>query len=112
VLSTGCACLAQSAGKSAGVLSKAGGGTGDNDRTVKLDGRLFEAPAGLVGMKVVLRFENYDRIEVFLDDTSKGFLRDLNQEVNSRIKRENTDPVSPQATGGALFEKLNTKAGT
>jgi hypothetical protein len=32
---------------------------------VKLDGRLFEAPAGLVGMKVILRFENYDRIEVF-----------------------------------------------
>ena len=37
----------------------------NNDRTVKLDGRLFEAPTGLVGMQVVLRFESYDRIEVF-----------------------------------------------
>jgi hypothetical protein len=42
------------------------------------------------GMKVVLRFENYDRIEVFLDDQSKGFLRDLDQGVNSRIKRDGT----------------------
>jgi hypothetical protein len=64
--------------------------TVNNDRTVKLDGRLFEAPAGLVGMKVILRFENYDRIEVFLDDQSKGFLRDLDQGVNSRIKRDGT----------------------
>jgi hypothetical protein len=78
--------------------------TVNNDRTVKLDGRLFEAPAGLVGMKVILRFENYDRIEVFLDDQSKGFLRDLDQGVNSRIKRDGTGPVMPPASG-ELFLK-------
>jgi putative transposase len=83
-----------------------------NDRTVKLVGRLYEAPAGLVGMKVILRFENYDRIEVFLDDQSKGFLRDLDQGVNSRIKRDSTGPVIPSASGGTLFEKLGTKAGS
>jgi putative transposase len=86
--------------------------TVNNDRTVKLDGRLFEAPAGLVGMKVILRFENYDRIEVFLDDQSKGFLRDLDQGVNSRIKRDGTGPVMPPASGGTLFEKLGSKAGS
>jgi putative transposase len=84
--------------------------TVNNDRTVKLDGRLYEAPSGLVGMKVVLRFENYDRIEVFLDDQSKGFLRDLDQGVNSRIKRDG--PVMPPASGGTLFEKLGSKAGS
>jgi hypothetical protein len=52
-----------------------------------------------VGMKVILRFENYDRIEVFLDDQSKGFLRDLDQGVNSRIKRDSTGPVIPSASG-------------
>jgi hypothetical protein len=36
--------------------------------------RLYEAPSGLVGMKVILRFENYDRIEVFLDEKVKGIL--------------------------------------
>jgi hypothetical protein len=66
--------------------------------------------SGLVGMKVILRFENYDRIEVFLDDQSKGFLRDLDQGVNSRIKRDG--PVMPPASGGTLFEKLGSKAGS
>jgi putative transposase len=82
----------------------------NNDRTVKLDGRLYEAPAGLIGSEVVLRFENYDRIEVFLDDESKGFLKILNQEVNSRVKRvaENTDRKAPG--GGTLFEQIR-KAG-
>lgn len=86
--------------------------TVNNDRTVKLNGRLFEAPAGLVGMKVILRFEKYDRIEVFLDDKSRGFLKELDPEVNSRIRRNSPESVSPQTTGGALFEKLNIKAGS
>ena len=77
----------------------------NNDRTVKLNGRLFEAPVGLVGMQVVLRFEDYDNIEVYLDDQSKGFLRPLNQVVNSRVKRE-TDitQTSSVPSGGKLFE--------
>jgi putative transposase len=76
------------------------------DRTVQLNSRLYEAPAGLAGMKVVLRYEEPDRIEVFVDDSSKGFLKDLNQEVNSRVKRDNksTDtPALPPVTGGKLF---------
>ena len=77
----------------------------NKDRTVQLSGRLYEAPAGLVGMKVVLRYEDTDRIEVFVDDMSRGFLKDLNQEVNSRIKREHSDPTGPTVTGGQLFER-------
>ncbi|MBN1601317.1 MAG: DDE-type integrase/transposase/recombinase [Chitinispirillaceae bacterium] len=82
----------------------------NNDRTVKLDGRLFEAPVGLIGSEVVLRFENYDRIEVFVDDESKGFLRALDQEVNSRIKREQEKPEGNTLAGGSLFENYR-KAG-
>lgn len=83
----------------------------NKDRTVQLDGRLFEAPTGLIGSEVVLRFENYDRIEVFLDDTSKGYLRLLDPAVNSRVKRmqEKTSEQHP-AAGGTLFEKFK-KAG-
>lgn len=79
--------------------------TVNNDRTVQLHGRLYEAPKGLVGMKVVLRFENYDRIEVFVDDSSRGFLRDLDQEINSRVKRSVTPPPVLPVTGGKLFEQ-------
>ena len=75
---------------------------------MQLNGRLYEAPVGLVGMKVVLRYEESDRIEVFIDDKSRGFLKDLNQEVNSRVNRDlPAQPEAPSVTGGKLFE-LNT----
>jgi putative transposase len=60
----------------------------NNDRTVRLDGLLFEAPAGLIGQQVTLRFENYDRIEVFTDEVSRGFLKKLDVQINSRVKRD------------------------
>jgi len=75
----------------------------NNDRTVKLDGRVFEAPTGLVGLNVVLRYENYDRIEVFVDESPKGFLKPLNQEVNSRVGRERD--TTAVTSGGRLFER-------
>ena len=77
----------------------------NKDRTVQLFGKMYEAPAGLVGMKIILRFEELDRIEVFVDDSSKGFLRDLNQEVNSRVKRAPSMPGILPFTGGQLFER-------
>ncbi len=79
--------------------------TVNNDRTVRLGGRLFEAPTGLVGMQVTLRFESYERIEVFVDETSKGFLKILDVHVNSRVKRE---VAQPSFSGGSLFEQGGT----
>lgn len=81
----------------------------NNDRTIQLNGNLFEAPAGLVGMKVTLRYQETDRIEVFLDGQSRGFLKNLNQEVNSRMKRAHDTQSVPMVSGGRLFER---KAGT
>ena len=74
----------------------------NNDRSVKLDGKTFEAPTGLVGMQVTLRFENYDRIEVFVDEVSRGFLKPLDVHVNSRVGRERSDVISTPS-GGQLF---------
>lgn len=84
--------------------------TVNKDRTVRLNGRLYEAPSGLTGMKVILRFENYDRIEVFVEDSSKGFLKDLNQEVNSRIRRQKESSLPPDIIGGKLFELPSGRA--
>lgn len=78
----------------------------NNDRTVKLNGRIFEAPCGLIGSRVVLRFEKYDRIEVFLDGEAKGFLKDLDQEVNSRVKRLEKKTEELKKEGGSLFEQF------
>lgn len=82
-----------------------------NDRTVKLDGRLFEAPAGLAQMKVTLRYESPQRIEVFLDESSRGFLRPLDQEVNSRVGRKDNTGSEVGAKAGSLFENLHKKIG-
>lgn len=82
------------------------------DRTVKLDGRLYEAPAGLIGRQVTLRYENYDRVEVFLDEKPMGFLTELDRHINSRVGRVDENP-RPQIgrEGGKLFEQLGRKGG-
>ncbi len=77
--------------------------TVNNDRSIRLDGQIFEAPRGLVGERVILRFENYDRIEVYLEEQSRGFLKKLDIHGNSRVKREST--TIPHSTGGELFAK-------
>ena len=59
------------------------------DRTVTLLGRNFEAPVGLIGQSVTLLFHERDpeRVEIFKDEVSQGFLIRLDQLVNSRIRR-------------------------
>ena len=74
----------------------------NNDRSVKLDGKTFEAPTGLVGMQVTLRFESYERIEVLVDEISKGFLKPLDVHVNSRVGREKSEAATAPS-GGQLF---------
>lgn len=82
--------------------------TVNNDRTVRLDNRLFEAPPGYIGQQVILRFENYERIEVFdCEGASVGFLTPLNQEVNSRVRRESAAEAVRQNSGGKLFESFS-----
>ena len=82
------------------------------DRTVKLDGRLYEAPAGLISRQVTLRYENYDRVEVFLDEKPMGFLTELDRNINSRVGRDGEKP-RPQIgrEGGKLFEQLSRQDG-
>jgi transposase InsO family protein len=83
----------------------------NKDRTVKLDGLLFEAPVGLVGQKITLRYENHYRIEVFVDEISKGFLSPLDPHINSRMKRDKIEPDDPKPAGGKLFESNSIKGG-
>ena len=59
------------------------------DRTVTLAGRSFEAPVGLIGQTVTLLYHERDseRVEIFMDDVSKGFLVRLDLAANSRVRR-------------------------
>lgn len=60
-----------------------------NTRTVSLNGKLYEAPAGLSGKRVLLLYHQQDpeRVEVLYDNRSQGFLTPLNPQVNSRVRR-------------------------
>jgi len=59
------------------------------DRTITLAGRSFEAPVGLIGQTVTLLFHERDpeRVEIFMDEASKGFLVRLDLAANSRVRR-------------------------
>jgi len=71
------------------------------DRTVSLDGRLFEAPTGLIGKNVSLLYHDHDpeRVEVFLQDASYGYLVPLDLNVNCRVRRDHhLTEIVPQET--------------
>jgi transposase InsO family protein len=66
------------------------------DRTITLLGCNYEAPVWLIGQSVTLLFHEREseRIEIFKDEISQGFLVRLDQVVNSRIRRsQNLDTV-------------------
>ena len=66
------------------------------DRTVTLNGNLFEAPVALIGKRVrVLYHESEPKIaEVLLNQTSHGLLVPVDLHVNCRVKRDKN--VNPQ----------------
>lgn len=60
------------------------------DRTVTLDGRLFEAPVALIGQQVELLYHpnRPDQVEVIFKQRSHGMARLVHLHVNCRVKRD------------------------
>jgi transposase InsO family protein len=88
----------------------------DKDRSVSLNGRLYEAPTGLIGQWVTLLYHKHDmnRVEVIFDECSLGFLIPLDTGINSRVRRTaNLDielfppeqPPEDSYRGGSLFDE-------
>jgi transposase InsO family protein len=68
----------------------------NKDRTVVLDKRLYEGPVELIGKQVELLFheEERDRVEIRYKQRSYGILKQIDLNVNCRVKRDkNNDPV-------------------
>jgi transposase InsO family protein len=59
------------------------------DRTVALDGRLYEAPTPLIGKQLTLLYHAHDpaRVEAFHEGRSFGMLRTVDLHVNCRVHR-------------------------
>lgn len=84
------------------------------DRTISLDGRIYEAPVDLIGKQVTLLFhpDALDRIEVRLHRKSYGMLKPVDLHVNARVKRDKNmdieiqdDQAPRNYRGGSLWGK-------
>jgi putative transposase len=82
------------------------------DRTIVLNGKMYEAPVALIGRQIELLFhENaLDEIEVRFNNRSYGTVRPVNLHVNCRVKRDENNMsdviISGEGSdykGGSLF---------
>ncbi len=80
-----------------------------NDRSVSIEGKLYQAPIGLAGQKVYLSYDESDmsRVEIFIADKSRGFLKPMDVHINSQVKRSEiqADLNSNPYSGGQLFSE-------
>jgi len=85
------------------------------DRTISLNGKLYEAPVPLIGQQVTLRYHEaeLERVEAFSGSQSHGFLTPVNLQVNSRVKRDKDCRLVLESAGesaylgGALWERTH-----
>jgi transposase InsO family protein len=86
------------------------------DRTISLNGQIFEAPVALIGKQVSVLFhpEQPDRAEVVFKGESYGFLVPVNLAVNYRAKRDKNNNVQIESCetrkdykGGSLWGREN-----
>ena len=72
----------------------------NGDRTITLDGRIYEAPVALIGKRVELLYHQTDveTIEVRYKNKSYGMLRPVDLAVNYRVKRDKNNNAQIHAT--------------
>jgi len=60
------------------------------DRSITLNGKLYEAPVSLIGKQVLLLYHDAfpERIEVTYNHKSYGYLTPLDLHINTRVKRD------------------------
>jgi len=84
------------------------------DRTISLNGKVFEAPVALIGKQVELLYhdEEPDRIEITVQGKTFGMVVPVNLNVNCRVKRDKyrnielaTSDTPGRYSGGSLWGK-------
>jgi len=81
-----------------------------NDRTIALNGKLYEAPVPLIGKYVTVLYHDHNptRVEILLEGKSHGFLKPLDLHVNCRVRRnKEAVTVEPLAHGPVPTGQLN-----
>ncbi len=69
------------------------------DRTITLNGKLYEAPVPLIGKQVLVLYHEKDphRVEVFHEHKSYGLLSPVDLHINCRVKRNRDSGTDVQA---------------
>ncbi len=84
------------------------------DRTITLNGKLYEAPIPLIGKQVLVLYHEKDphRVEVFHEHKSYGLLSPVDLHINCRVKRNRDSGTDVEANdkaskyrGGKLWSK-------
>ncbi len=83
------------------------------DRTITLNGRLFEAPVPLIGRQVELLYhpEAVDKVEIRSQNLSYGMAAPVDVHVNCRVRRDRNSNTSIEQDkpstyrGGCLFKR-------
>jgi transposase InsO family protein len=70
------------------------------DRTITIDGRMYEGPVALIGKRVELLYhpDNLEQVEVRYKGESFGMIRPVNLHVNYRVKRDKNNNPQMDAT--------------
>jgi putative transposase len=82
----------------------------NKDRSVVVNRRLFEAPVALIGQRVEILYheDQPEQVEIRYQGESHGLLRQVDLQVNSRVKRDKNGGVAltgdGHTTGGQLWE--------
>ncbi len=83
--------------------------TVSKDRSVTLNGRLYEAPVALIGKRVELLYHGSqpENLEITYQNKSFGLIRGVDLHVNCRVKRDKNN--NPQIESSSLTKYLGGK---
>ncbi len=83
--------------------------TVSKDRSVTLNGRLYEAPVALIGKRVELLYHGSqpENLEIKYQNRSFGLIRGVDLHVNCRVKRDKNN--NPQIESSSLTKYLGGK---
>jgi len=92
--------------------------TVSKDRSVTLEGRLYEAPVALIGKRVELLYHGSEpeSVEIKYQNKSFGLIRVVDIHLNCRVKRDkNNNPQIESSNfakyqGGKLLSQKRTKS--
>jgi transposase InsO family protein len=77
------------------------------DRTLTLNGRIYEGPVALIGKRVELLYHDSDpeTLEVKYQNQSYGMIRTVNLAVNCRVKRDkNNNPQLSETNNSSVYQ--------